>query len=70
MNNEWIRCRDRLPELYEEVLIYRFGNVEMASRTDSTRSGETRWVTDYGSYLLDGDVDVHYWMPLPKAPAE
>ena len=66
MMGDWIKCKDLLPELYQDVLICRYGDIEIASRSDFTSDGRICWITNSCSYLGDGDEDVHYWMPLPK----
>lgn len=51
----WIPCRERPPEVGEEVLVY------------SRNSGMS---VDYYDRGLFGFADVTHWMPLPEPPEE
>ncbi|EHK90554.1 DUF551 domain-containing protein [Aggregatibacter actinomycetemcomitans] len=68
-NNGWIKCEDRLPEDWSEVLF--------AIKTPESESG---WLIRTGSYFDDSlefcSFDgvqfegVTHWKPLPKPPLE
>lgn len=51
----WIPCRERLPEVGEEVLAY---------------SPSRGMVADYYDRGIFGYADVTHWMPLPEPPEE
>ena len=56
----WISVKDRLPEKYEEVLVY------------SAKYGvQVDWIADNTDYLWwnYGELVTH-WMPLPEPPKE
>lgn len=56
----WVSVKDRLPEKYEEVLVY------------SAKYGvQVDWIADNTDYLWwnYGELVTH-WMPLPEPPKE
>ena len=62
--SEWISVEDRLPECIgdlssEWVLIYRLGNIEIATRFEEL--GQIWWNTENRLY----DEHVTHWQPLP-----
>ena len=61
---EWISVKDRLPEPWEQVLIY--------SRHDFCESAfyigvPGKWRVTWNHEMLDADSVTH-WMPLPELP--
>ena len=61
---EWIPVKDRLPELWKQVLIY--------SRHDFCESAfyigvPGKWRVTWNHEMLDADSVTH-WMPLPELP--
>ena len=61
---EWISVKDRLPEPWEQVLIY--------SRHDFCESAfyigvPGKWCSTWNHEMLDADSVTH-WMPLPAQP--
>ena len=59
----WISVEERLPEIYEVVLIYVDGRMAQAAL-----SYENRWYcTGFGTYIHDS-YKVTHWMPLPEPP--
>lgn len=74
---EWIKTRDRLPEVGDKVLVY-FGdidNVLIGYLACNDHDCENKvWVV----YFKDGEVinqgdeseDITHWMPLPNPPTK
>ncbi len=63
---EWIKCSDRLPELYEAVLFW--DNYYKGIHVGSYGEGDDEdfiWAGEEGIYDLD---DISHWMPLPEPP--
>lgn len=59
-DNGWISVYDRLPELYENVLV-----------TDSDGKIYISWIaeiTETKSYFAYGSGSITHWQPLPKPP--
>ena len=61
---EWVSVKDRLPEPWEQVLIY--------SRHDFCESAfyigvPGKWRSTWNHEMLDAD-SVTYWMPMPEPP--
>ena len=61
---EWISVKDRLPEPWEQVLIY--------SRHDFCESAfyigvPGKWCSTWNHEMLDAD-SVTYWMSMPQPP--
>ena len=59
----WISVKDRLPEMYVNVLVYTECKNTFIVSMDYTE----KWEDDYGYYL---EENVTHWMPLPKPPKE
>ena len=60
--NEWISVKDRLPEKYTEVLVYRRDLRGYECEIDFGQ------LCSDGTWLYDDIYDVLYWMPLPDPP--
>jgi hypothetical protein len=59
---EWVSVKDRLPELFENVLTY-----------DCDGKIFINWleeITEMKSYFAYGSKTVTHWMPLPEPPKE
>ena len=61
---EWVSVKDRLPEPWEQVLIY--------SRHDFCESAfyigvPGKWRSTWNHEMLDADSVTH-WMPMPELP--
>jgi hypothetical protein len=66
---QWISVKDRLPEIYQRVLILIRGRIFISS-IEEEYGGEYR---DGVIRFWDGDWDwpeVTHWMPLPAPPKE
>ena len=66
---QWISVKDRLPDIYQRVLILIRGRIFISS-IEEEYGGEYR---DGVIRFWDGDWDwpeVTHWMPLPEAPKE
>lgn len=56
----WISVKDRLPELYVDVLIFTKGGTIAVDRLERIMS----WGEDFYNY----GQNVTHWMPLPQKP--
>lgn len=77
--SDWISVKDRLPDLYEKVIVYNAendetffaGRIEISFKHWDAVTGEFvnwRWIPyRYTFITLDS---VTHWMPLPKPPKE
>lgn len=75
----WITVKERLPELYQNVLVHyktlhcvEPHNYAVAFRQngpDESFPGKHIWHVDSSPLELDGS-DVTHWMPLPQPPKE
>ena len=64
---EWISVDERLPDVLQEVLVYRgnhIGNLINAY----TYVGGDMWEDEYGFGCRREDEGITHWMPLPEAP--
>jgi hypothetical protein len=62
--SEWIASKDRLPEPWVRVLIYRNGQIDLGEHSGNE-------IADF--YQLDGVWSgecVTHWMPLPAPPED
>lgn len=80
MEGKWISIKDRLPNLYDEVIVFHEGNSQWGRHVTV---GQLREV-EFGSLInpekrlaffgetLDEECEliVNYWMPLPYPPKE
>lgn len=69
--NQWISCKDKMPEPEKDVLIwYRY---TWGAGFTSYRFGISRWFSNikrwYEGYLPK-DIEVLYWQSLPKPPKD
>ncbi len=60
LESEWISVKDRLPELYVDVLIFTEGGTIAVDRLERIMS----WGVDFYNY----GQNVTHWMPLPQKP--
>ena len=63
VGHKWISVKDRLPEIYTQVLCFTGSSVQLAMY-----EGNDKWFTDYHSYTLEGKNLFTHWMPLPQPP--
>lgn len=64
---EWVSVEDRLPEMYESVLIHCGNCTSIAWRTSGNNGG---WHWSSRMSYSEEMVDTDYWMPLPNPPDE
>lgn len=65
--SDWISVDERLPDVLQEVLVYRgnhIGNLMNAY----TYVGGDMWKDEYGFGCRREDEGITHWMPLPEAP--
>lgn len=55
----WISVKDRLPEMYVDVLVY----TECKNTFIASMDGTEKWEDSYSYYLEEA---VTHWMPLPS----
>lgn len=69
---EWISVKDRLPEIGQEVLVFRpYAHIHYDKNiTIDARSGSERMVYDGARHDWHKPNYVTHWMPLPEAPKE
>lgn len=65
-SGKWIKITDDVPMLNHSVLVTRFGEVEMAYRTNRTASGEICWVIGTGSYESEEETNIKAWTEIPE----
>ena len=66
---EWISVKDRLPEVFDEVIVYFNGFISIAWReTEKRKRGIVGWHWDSKMSYPESFVNVTHWMPLPKPP--
>jgi hypothetical protein len=63
---EWISVEDRLPEIQQEVLVYRGHHSGLMNTY--TYCGNNEWEDDYGYWGRTKDEGITHWMPLPTPP--
>lgn len=62
--NEWISTKDRLPKLYQSVIVARVYEVGKPLLVESGMLKEGGWWKVYGTNVKK----VSYWMPMPEPP--
>ena len=67
--NRWIPCSDKLPEIFEHVMIVYLDfagkkNITIAYRDDEENACD--WCSDWDGEVIDAKVT--HWMPLPELP--
>lgn len=66
---EWISVKERLPEVFDEVIVYFNGFISIAWReTEKRKNGIVGWHWDSQMHYPESLVNVTHWMPLPKPP--
>lgn len=67
----WISVKDRLPNAFDEVLVYFNGFISIAWReTEKRKNGIVGWHWDSQMSYPESLVYVTHWMPLPEPPKE
>lgn len=66
---EWISVKDRLPDFFDEVIVYDNCGYESLVSIAWRRSGSNGgWIWDSRMSYPEELVNVTHWMPLPKPP--
>ena len=67
--SDWISVKDRLPEVFDEVIVYFNGFISIAWReTEKRKNGIVGWHLDSQMSYPESLVNVTHWMPLPEPP--
>lgn len=62
--SEWVKCSDRMPECFTDVLVADGSYVEVM-----TLLGDGTWLPLLGDWAACVSVDrITHWMPLPELP--
>lgn len=64
----WVSVEDRLPELYELVLVFQ-DMTGICLRQLQGSVNETEWYDENNNYD-DSELDITHWQPLPAAPTD
>lgn len=65
----WISVKDRLPEVFDEVIVYFNGFISIAWReTEKRKNGIVGWHWDSQMHYPESLVNITHWMPLPNPP--
>lgn len=67
--NNWISIKEDLPEINQEVLIYRGNHIGNLMNT-YTYLGNDQWEDEYGIWTRTEDEGITHWMHLPLPPKE
>lgn len=68
---EWISVGDRLPDFFDEVIVYDNCGFKSLVSTAWRRSGDNGgWIWDSRMSYPEELVNITHWMPLPKPPKE
>lgn len=71
---EWVSVKDRLPDVFDEVLVYdTFSNtsISIAWRENTPRkNGIVNWYWNSQMSYPENLTHVTHWMPLPEPPKE
>jgi hypothetical protein len=65
----WIEISERLPEIHQDVLIWKKGWVVLAAYLDDDDDGNL-WFIHYNNCGLEQIpvAEITHWMPMPKNP--
>lgn len=65
----WISVKDRLPDAFDDVLVYFNGFISIAWReTEERKNGIVGWHWTSQMSYPESLVYVTHWMPLPEPP--
>jgi len=69
---EWISVEDRLPESFDECLVYPVPNQDMNILSACYNPSKKVWEQDFynGYEYEDFNPVVTHWMPLPEPPSK
>lgn len=64
---EWISVEERLPDVLQEVFVYRGNHIGNLMNV-YTYVGGDMWQDEYGFGCRQVDEGITHWMPLPEPP--
>ena len=68
---EWISVKDRLPDFFDEVIVYDSCGYESLVSTAWRRNGNNGgWIWDSRMTYPEEFVNITHWMPSPKPPED
>lgn len=71
IKSEWVSVKDRLPDVFDEVLVYFNGFISIAWReTEKRKNGIVGWHWDSQMSYPESLIYVTHWMPLPEPPTK
>nr|DAV51147.1 MAG TPA: Protein of unknown function (DUF551) [Bacteriophage sp.] len=73
-DEEWISVKDRLPDVFDEVLVYdTFSNTSISiawRETTPRKNGIVNWYWNSQMSYPENLTHVTHWMPLPEPPTK
>lgn len=66
--SKWISVEERLPDNYQEVLVYR--GCHKGLMNVYTYTCNNQWEDEYGYWNGTDSEGITHWMPLPMPPTE
>ena len=74
IKSEWVSVKDRLPDVFDEVLVYdTFSNTSISiawRETTPRKNGIVDWYWNSQMSYPEDLTHVTHWMPLPEPPTK